>query len=108
MSTNINIREFNRLYGNLNELHRRVFDEEKEYPRVLCAKWFVRELMTILNTDDLRQMLTQEQVDNIIENSISLLRARIFDNEYKQAIVLGIKELRKFKASFETQQTISM
>lgn len=108
MYTKVNVREFNRLYGNLNELHRRVFDKENGYPQTLCAKWFVRELMGIINKEDFSQRLNQEQIDLILDKSVSLLRAKILDSEYKQALVFEVKELRKLKSSFQTNEIVGI
>ena len=94
-------REFNRLIGNLIELHRRVFDADKEYPRNICANWFVEHLIELMQNSDFKSRLTAEQVNKILNISIDLLRTKLLDTEYNDYLIDNVRELRNMKKQFE-------
>jgi hypothetical protein len=93
------IKEFNRLYNNLVELHRRVVDVWRKYPIRLCAEWFVDHLTTMLEESSYRQKLEVEEIDNIVEMSINILRTKLLDNDNKALLISNIKQLRQLKQS---------
>ena len=99
-------REFNVLKGNLVELHRRIFDCENEYPHHICANWFVEHLITLMQNDDFKSQLMEDQVDKILEMSIDLLRTKLLDAEYKNGLIINVRELRSMKETFK--QTIQV
>ena len=90
-------REFNRLYSNLNELFRRIYDAEHEYPSKTCAIWFVDDLNTLMSDAKLISMLTSEQIDNIVEKSIMLRKTNLIDINIKRELSLMVKQLKEFK-----------
>ncbi|MBQ7880510.1 MAG: hypothetical protein IJ358_01535 [Clostridia bacterium] len=65
--------EFNTLYGNLEELHRRVEDKVVEFPKQSCCRHFVYTLNQLLEKEELIQKLTADQIDNIIRMGMHLV-----------------------------------
>ncbi|MBQ7798339.1 MAG: hypothetical protein IJ371_04380 [Clostridia bacterium] len=92
-------REFNRLYGNLVELHNRVYDDSFEYPRVLCAKWFVDTLATVVGNEDFSNMLTEQQISDIMRMSQDFLKSNFLDKNFKRSLRLSLKELNNVKTN---------
>ncbi|MFQ6724577.1 MAG: hypothetical protein ACLRFE_04535 [Clostridia bacterium] len=100
MLTQIGIkREFNRQYGNLVELHRRAFDCTKNYPRQLCAMWFMHGVQVIIDDASMRELLTDEKIDNINVMSRDFRRASFTSVEEKKVISELLKELEDVKSS---------
>ena len=90
------IREYNRLYGNLVELFRRVYAEES-YPKETCAKWFVAELDELMSKDDLKNQLNEDHINHILEMGVNLRRTDFISNEYKKILTDNMKELKNTK-----------
>ena len=90
-------REFNRLYGNLAELFRRIYDDEKDYPRETCARWFVNELNVLMSDDKLKSRLNEQYINHILEMGVNLRRTKLIDNEFKKELTSYIKELKNIK-----------
>ena len=93
----INSKEFNRLKGNLLELHRRIFDTTKDYPIAICAEWYVSHLDKIMSNREYKSRLTQSEIKLFIDYSIDMLRTKKLNNEDKQLLIKNIRELRKIK-----------
>ena len=91
------VKEFNRLYDNLNELFRRIFDTAKDYPVKTCAEWFVDHLNTILSSKDYRAMLTEDKVKNIMNMINKLKRSDALDLIAKNGLEYSIIQLKEIK-----------
>ena len=91
---NRNTKEFKRLYGNLNELFRRIHDDKQNYPKDICARWFVSELDVLLKDYRLKERLTSDQIGNIIFMGMKLSKTDLIDDETKRYLRSLVKELR--------------
>ena len=95
---NRNAKEFKRLYGNLNELFRRVHDDKQNYPKDICARWFVSELDALLKDCGLKERLTSDQIGNIIFMGMKLSKTDLIDDETKRYLRQFIKGLKDMQA----------
>jgi hypothetical protein len=89
-----NTREFNRLYNNLKELFRRIHDDKHNYPKDICADWFVNGLDELLQNESFKERLTTEQIGNIIFMGMNITKTDLLDNENKRYLRSLIKGLR--------------
>ena len=96
-------REFNRIYSNLIELCKRVYDDENVYPKNICAKWFVTMLHTLLKDEQLKSMLDEEQIKVIHEASLNVRKTKFIENVDKRTLTGLIKELKAIKYGLECQ-----
>ncbi len=87
-------KEFNRLYGNLKELFRRIHDQENNYPKRICANWFVNTLAEIIEKPQLRVFLTHEQVSSIAFMSMNLGKTEFLNDEDKNVLQSLLKDLK--------------
>lgn len=94
MAVKKNEREFKRLYNNLVEVCRRAYDTEHKYPVQECARWFVNDLHTLLDSEELKSMLTMEHIAHIREMGVNLLRSKLIDTAHKQILRQDVKELK--------------
>ena len=87
-------REFNRLYGNLKEVFRRIYDTQHNYPKETCAIWFVNDLDSLLKNERLKKRLTSDQIGNIVFMGMNLSKTDLIDSESKRHLRYLIKELK--------------
>ena len=100
MSTsNTNKREFNRQYGNLVELHRRVFDTTRDYPRDICIIWYINGMAQISSHNNLKCFLTKAQIDNIITMSKHLIKSGYTSKDNKRDLALLIGEYEQINVN---------
>ena len=92
-------REFNRLYGNLDELHRRVFSDDYRYPKELCAEWFVSTLSEIVSVEGLNVRLNDDQVEHVLTLSKQIIRTKYLVNNDKSVLANLIRTLNATKVS---------
>ncbi len=107
MVTKSVIREFNRLNGNLNELHRRIFATDKEYPKALCAEWFISDLTTIVENEMFSIRLTDEDISKIVIMANDLLRTTILKGVDKKNLSQLIKLVTAMKVDKTEQSTLN-
>lgn len=79
-------KEFNRLYANLKELFRRIHDQENNYPKRICANWFVSTLEEIVQNPKLSAFLTHEQVGSIAFMAVNLAKTELLNEENKNSL----------------------
>ena len=92
-------REFNRVYGNLKEVFRRVYDKSYVDYHEMCASWFVNELKTLLEDENLRERLTNDQIGTIVFMGMNLSKTKLLDDEEKRCIRGLIKDLKDMQIS---------
>ena len=90
-------KEFNRLYGNLSELCRRIFSEEV-YPRTACGIMFVEELKNITRDENLSALLTEEIIVHILEMCRNILRTDYIDTANKSQLRVCAQKLKTIRA----------
>ena len=90
---NSNEKEFDRLYGNLKELFRRIHDDTNKYPREICGSWFVQTIETLAENAYFRSRLTNEQLGNIVFMSMRLCRTDYIDALSKNRLRFLVSEL---------------
>ena len=94
------VQEFNRLYSNIIELHRRVFSETN-YPRRACAVRFLGELQDLLIEEDFVNILSEDQINEIGAMAIDVHKTNLITNrEDKQLLSSLIRELKVLKTHF--------
>lgn len=89
-------KEFNRLYGNLSELCRRIYSEDK-YPREACAVRFVEELKCITQNEKLSALLTEEKIIHILEMCRNILRTDYIDTTNKGQLRICAQKLKAIR-----------
>ena len=99
-----NVREFNRLYGNLIEVCNRVFGDN-DYPKEACANWFVNDLQTLLGNAQLKSLLREEQMILILEMATNLRTTTYLASSNKKVLTQLIKEVASLRDNL-TQQTL--
>lgn len=85
--------EFNRLYGNLNELYKRTNDKQGRYPKDICVAWFVETASEILSNNKFREKLTAYHISNIANKASNLKELDIANNKQNKQLDLIIAEL---------------
>ena len=93
------VKEFNRLYANITELHTRIFSEKK-YPKHACAIRFVSDLQDLIIDPNLNKMLTEQQINEIGSMAIDVHKTHLITNrEDKQLLSSLIRELKVLKTT---------
>ena len=87
-------KEFNRLYGNLKELFRRIHDQENNYPKRICANWFVNTLAEIMQNPEVKVYLTHEQVNSIAFMALNLVKTEFLNEEDKETLQSLLQNLK--------------
>ncbi len=97
MGSNGITKEFNRLYGNIIEVYRRIGDVDKDYPVNTCAWWFVNDLKTLMEDDRLKSKLNDEQISQILVRGRELIKTSLIDNSTKKVLSVLLKELKQMQ-----------
>ena len=92
-------KEFNREYGNLVELHRRIFDKTKTYPINVCIDWFIDGAKRLMEKEDFQIFLNENIINSLINMGKEILRVDRVDNDVKKELSLVIKNLQVIQNS---------
>lgn len=100
------IREFNRLYNNLQELCNRIFDDENNYPQQACADWFIDSLQELLKDGEYVSLLELDKINFILEMSYNIRKRKDVTTQNKQNLTILMRELKVIRVNFADENNV--
>lgn len=100
------VREFNRLYKNLQEVCNRIYDDENNYPKKACADWFLNDLQTLIGDSDLITLLDIDKINLILEMSANIRRNDYLHNQSKNRITALMRELKTIRTKLADENNV--